>query len=84
MEKITLFRTVKFISSVSSSCLVLGDCWWDCQIALKDESGGPLSVSFHHGFPWSRITWRMNERPVDGRSSETQAHPIDMIYRSIN
>jgi hypothetical protein len=31
----------------------------------------PLSISFHHDSPCSYIIWRMNNRPVSGRSSET-------------
>jgi hypothetical protein len=30
-----------------------------------------LSISFHHGSPYSRITLGMNNMPVGGRSSET-------------
>jgi hypothetical protein len=33
--------------------------------------GFPLSLSFHHGFLCSYITWGMNNRLVGGRSSET-------------
>jgi hypothetical protein len=36
----------------------------------------PLSASFHHASPYSYIIWRVNNRPLDGRSSET-SHPID-------
>jgi hypothetical protein len=37
-----------------------------------------LSVSFHRGSPYSYITWAMNNRPVGGRSSEKEPHPVDM------
>jgi hypothetical protein len=37
-----------------------------------------LSVSFHRGSPYSYIVWGMNNRPVCGRSSEIQSHPVDM------
>jgi hypothetical protein len=30
-----------------------------------------LSISFYHGSPCTYITWRMNNRPVGGRRSET-------------
>jgi hypothetical protein len=33
--------------------------------------GFPLSVSFHRGLSYSYIIWRMNNRPIGGRSSET-------------
>jgi hypothetical protein len=32
---------------------------------------------------YSHITWGMNNRPVGGRSSEIQSHPIDMNKKSI-
>jgi hypothetical protein len=32
--------------------------------------GFPLQISFHNGSPYSYI-WRMNDRPVGGRSSGT-------------
>jgi hypothetical protein len=35
-----------------------------------------LSVAFRHGSSSSDITWGMNNRPVGGRSSEIQFHPI--------
>jgi hypothetical protein len=42
-----------------------------------DESGViPSRHSRHHGPPCSRITRGMNNRPVGGRSSETQSHPV--------
>jgi hypothetical protein len=37
-----------------------------------------LSVSFHRVSQHLYITWRMNNRLVDGSSSQTQSHPIDM------
>jgi hypothetical protein len=40
--------------------------------------GFTLSVSFHRRFPYPYIIWGMNNRPVSGRSSETQSHPIDL------
>jgi hypothetical protein len=40
--------------------------------------GFPLSLSFHRGSPCSYIIWVMNIRPVDGRSSETWSHHIDI------
>jgi hypothetical protein len=35
---------------------------------------GKFSTSHHY----SCIIWGMNTRPVAGRSSETQSHPVDM------
>jgi hypothetical protein len=35
------------------------------------------SVSFRRSCPCSYIAWRMNNRPVGGRNSETSSHPID-------
>jgi apolipoprotein N-acyltransferase len=40
------------------------ELWWTSQEF-------PPSMSFYHGFPWSYVTWGMNNRPVSGRSSET-------------
>jgi hypothetical protein len=37
-----------------------------------------LSVSFHRGSPYSYIVCGMNNRPVGGRSSETQSHTVDI------
>jgi hypothetical protein len=37
-----------------------------------------LSISFHRGSPYSDIIWRINNRPVGGRSSETQSHPTNI------
>jgi hypothetical protein len=51
----------------------IGALGQDC---FSELFGFLLSVSFHHGSPYSYITWGMN-RPVGGRSSETQ-HPIDV------
>jgi hypothetical protein len=43
----------------------------------------PLSVVFHSGSAYVYIeyihtSWRMNNRPVDGRSSKTSSYRIDM------
>jgi hypothetical protein len=43
---------------------------------MPESSGGrissPLSTSsLRYGFPYSYITWGMNNRPVGGRSSGT-------------
>jgi hypothetical protein len=35
-------------------------------------------ISFIRGSPCSYIAWRMNNRPVGGRSSETCPHPMDV------
>jgi hypothetical protein len=40
-----------------------------------------LSVSFHHGFPYSYTIWGMKstlDRSISGRSSETQSYRIGM------
>jgi hypothetical protein len=37
-----------------------------------------LSILFHHDSPQPCIIWVMNNRPVDGRSSDISSHPIDM------
>jgi hypothetical protein len=59
-------------------------CWYDYQRALVDESGViPSRNHHHHGSPCSNITRGMNNRPVGGRSSETQSHPI-LMKESIN
>jgi hypothetical protein len=47
--------------------------------AFSEFFGFLLSTSFNHGSPCSYITWRMNNSPVGGSSSETYSHPIDMI-----
>jgi hypothetical protein len=39
-----------------------------------------ICQSFHRASPYSYDIWGMNNRPVGGRSSETQSHPIDMNY----
>jgi hypothetical protein len=44
--------------------------------------GFPLSVSFHHGRPYSFTIWAMHNRTVGGRSSETQSHSINMNNKS--
>jgi hypothetical protein len=41
------------------------------KVALGQLLGCPLSISFHHGTPFSYIIWGMNSRPVGGCSSET-------------
>jgi hypothetical protein len=43
----------------------------------------PLSISFHHGSPYSYITWAMNNRPVGGRN-QRQSYPIDMNNNNNN
>jgi hypothetical protein len=35
-------------------------------------------VPFHRGYPYSHMTWGMNNRPDGGRSSQTSYQPIDM------
>jgi hypothetical protein len=52
--------------------LELQDFWW-----INHQSS--LSISFHHGSPYSYITWCMYNRPNGWRSSETSSHLIDMI-----
>jgi hypothetical protein len=42
-----------------------------------------LYISFHHGAPYSYITWEINNRPSGGRNSETYSHPIDIIIMMI-
>jgi hypothetical protein len=49
-----------------------------------DEPGVSLSISFHHAFPYTYITWPMNNRPIGGRSSETWFYAVDMIIIAIN
>jgi hypothetical protein len=39
------------------------------------------TVTSHRGSPYTYITWGMNNRPVVGRSSETQSHPVFEIGR---
>jgi hypothetical protein len=40
-----------------------------------------LSLLIHLGSPSSCTTWRMNNKPVGGRNSETGVSPIDIIIR---
>jgi hypothetical protein len=62
---------ILFPSSIPLTCLRCL-CWYDCQRALVDESGViPSRHHRHHSSPCSHITRGMNNRPVDGRSSET-------------
>jgi hypothetical protein len=44
----------------------------------------PLSISFHHGCPFSYIIWGMNNRPIGDRSSEILSHPAGMINNNMN
>jgi hypothetical protein len=46
------------------------------------SSVSPVSIIPPY-FPCSYITWRMNSRPVGGRSSEISSHPIDMKSNNI-
>jgi hypothetical protein len=51
--------------------------------SLLDDSSGKISESFSCLYvmlqwPSSYIIWLMNNRPVEGRSSETLPHTIDM------
>jgi hypothetical protein len=58
---------------------------WGGQSRLSPNSSGfPLSVSFHRGSPYSYIAWGKNNKPIGGRSSETQSHPIDMNNNNYN
>jgi hypothetical protein len=41
-----------------------------------------LSILFDHGSQHSYIAWRMDNRPVSGRISETSSHPVDMNMNS--
>jgi hypothetical protein len=57
------------------------DLWytkWHWDRFFFELFGFPLSVSFHHGPPYSYIIWGMNDKPTGGCSSKTQSHPIDM------
>jgi hypothetical protein len=47
-----------------STCRIATELWWTNQEFS-------LSISFHYGSPCLSITWRMNNRPADGRSLET-------------
>jgi hypothetical protein len=52
------------------------DLWWTewhWDRFLSEFFGFPLSASLHRGSPYSCITWGMNNRPVSGRSSDTEA-----------
>jgi hypothetical protein len=40
--------------------------------------GLSLAISFHHGSPYSYITWGINNRSTGGLNSKTLSHPIDM------
>jgi hypothetical protein len=53
-------------------------------VGLPESSAGrirsfSLSTPIDHGFSCSYIIWGMNNRPLGGRSSEMNSHPIDMI-----
>jgi hypothetical protein len=50
------------------------EVWW------MNEEFLP-SISFHYGFPYSYITWGMNNKPIGGPSSETYSHHIDITIR---
>jgi hypothetical protein len=52
-------------------------------VGLLEIFGGRVRTSFRRGSHCSYITWRMNNRPVGGRSSETCSHPIDMMMMII-
>jgi hypothetical protein len=43
----------------------------------------PLPMSFHRGSSYSYIVWRMNNRPVGGRSAHSKSHSIDMIENKV-
>jgi hypothetical protein len=49
-----------------------------CNRFLSEFFGFPLSIPFHHGSPYSYITWGMNNSQAGGRISETCTHPNDM------
>jgi hypothetical protein len=77
--RILLKAKFSFISPIPPVC-----CQKTLLVVLTESSGRrisfPLSTSsFHHGFPYSNVTWGLNCRSVGCRSSETQSHPIDMI-----
>jgi hypothetical protein len=51
-------------------------CHMTLLVGFPESSGKrlrnfPLPISFHHGSPYSYISWGMNSRPVGDRSSET-------------
>jgi hypothetical protein len=63
--------------------LLLDDCWQDFQRALVDKSGFSPADITPQEFPVLACHLGVNNRPVDGRSSQTQSHPIDMIITMI-
>jgi hypothetical protein len=56
------------------------DLWWRNWHwdRFRKVFGCLLLISFRRGSPLSHIIWRVNNRPVRGRSSETKFHPTDM------
>jgi hypothetical protein len=57
------------------------DLWWTkwhWDKFFSEFIGFRLSISLHHGSPYSHIIWGMNNRPSGGHSSEIWSHPIDM------
>jgi hypothetical protein len=47
--------------------------------SFSGQIGFSLSISFHHDYPCSYITWGMNSRTVGGRSSKMESHHINMM-----
>jgi hypothetical protein len=76
-----MLHEAKFIISfATSSCFATRQLLVGFSVSSDGQIRGfPLSISFHYGSPCSYITWGMNNRPVGGRSSETQSQPIDTI-----
>jgi hypothetical protein len=53
------------------------------QVFLRVLKFSPLNITALY-VAFHSITWRTNKRPVKGRSSETQSHPIDMKNNNNN
>jgi hypothetical protein len=52
--------------------VALGHAFWELFLSFT------LSISFRRGSSCADIIWRMNNRPVDGSSSQTSSRPINM------
>jgi hypothetical protein len=62
-----------------SPCDICGGQSGTGTVFSSEFFGFPLSVSFHRGSTYAHISWDMNNRSVDGRSSETVSpHRHDM------